>query len=89
MVNPARFGTETERSAVTALTPRGAAALGPGRMTHSTAEASTSVVLRFGMYSSPTWVPSYEKMLKNLTPWRPPVFVVTVKVWLAALLVCR
>jgi len=44
-------------------------------MTHSTAEASTSVVLRFGMYSSPTWVPSYEKMLKNFSNAYPSITV--------------
>lgn len=45
----------------------GAAALDPLGGLLSTVEAASQVTLRFGMYSSPTWVPSYQKILKNFS----------------------
>jgi len=53
----------------------GATTLGPLNSLVSTAEAASQVTLRFGMYASPTWQPSYEQAFRNFTKAYPTITV--------------
>ena len=63
------------RTSATAAGLLGAAAFGQAGNLFSTAEAASRLTLRFGMYSSPTWVPSYEQIFKNFTKAHPTIVV--------------
>ena len=53
----------------------GAAALDQAGSLFSTAEAASRITLRFGMYSSPTWVPSYEQIFEHFMKLHPTIMV--------------
>jgi multiple sugar transport system substrate-binding protein len=61
------------RTSATAAGLIGAAVLDPAGSLFAPVEAASRVTLRFGMYSSPTWVPSYEQIFKNFTKAHPTI----------------